>query len=239
MKTFKQLIQEVSAEYWNSDRLYDDPVAKDRVLHQADRLAKIAIANAKDPNIFRRTERAKRIAAIGGAKGLRTRATPEGTVELARVAPNLFGNPNEKITVSGGDPFEPGKIDISDFVRAKGLPDPITSASRANVLRKMAKIGRASNPEPMKESVSWHDAIRDNAFNLSDKDHKTAMTLLKNAYRTARSPRMYIDTLDAIHRHLTDSGVDSNHPSLRELASISTDQEEMYWAQERKKRIGN
>jgi hypothetical protein len=84
---------------------------------------------------------------------------------------------------------------------------------------------------------SWHQSIRDNAFNLTPDAHKSANFYLKMVYKTARSPKMYADSLDALHNFLTDQGVDPTHPHMREIANISTDAEEMYWRKERERRF--
>lgn len=139
MKSFKQLLNEVTPQYHTPASLYGgDPDTESIAVHQADRLKKVAGKIAGDK------EKAKRVAALGRAISLPLRATDKGEVEYAHSAPDPFGKPGERTAVSSGTPIE--KVTMSRDVfglPSKGMQGAFDSAGTARNLSKVARLHRA------------------------------------------------------------------------------------------------
>jgi hypothetical protein len=73
--------------------------------------------------------------------------------------------------------------------------------------------------------VAWHDHIRQNTLGLSPQNHEKAVKLLKSAYKAPTDE--YPSALSTISNHLTDSGVDKEHPVVKQLKSMADDAAEM------------
>lgn len=157
MKSFKQLLNELTPQHWTPERLANAPTPahwsgrntpEEIAVHQADRLAKKAAKNSDDKKKGKisadtANANAMRIAALGRAISVPARATDAGEVELAHTAPDPFGKPGERVAVSGGSPLTPGKITRHDFrLPERGMQSASNSAATVRNLSKLARASR-------------------------------------------------------------------------------------------------
>ena len=138
MKSFKQLLNELTPQHHTPERLYSgNPDTESIAVHQANRLKRVADKIAGD------VEKAKRVAALGRAISLPLRATAKGKVEYAHSAPDPFGKPGERTAVSSGTPISNVTMSRDDFGLPKGgMQSASGSAETATNLSKLARLGR-------------------------------------------------------------------------------------------------
>lgn len=151
MKSFKQLLNELTPQYDNNPRGFErDQEERDRsnrpgpsrfdiAKHQGERLLRIAGKMKSNPNPVK----AARVSALARGIGLPLEAE-KGRVQFA-------ARSGENVRVSGGHVVEPGTHDLrqSDFGNfPKGLQGVHDSARRASALRRSERLGRTGVIRP-------------------------------------------------------------------------------------------
>lgn len=95
-----------------------------------------------------------------------------------------------------------------------------------------AKLMESLNEEEIKPEmprVSWTDAIRGGLGG------EGALKRLKGLYKKNISSGEYADRLYDLHDHLSDSGVDIEHPHMRTISNLAAEAKHEAYVEERDK----
>lgn len=80
-------------------------------------------------------------------------------------------------------------------------------------------------PIPDNIDDTWDTHLHDNKFGISPEAHETAKQLMNDIRKSYTSELP--GNLDALHRHLVDSGVNPDHPHLKTIRNASEEAAEM------------